>query len=244
MLVLTSSVILLVIVAVTARRNGATNQAQAILDRRLAAGEIDDTGHRERTAPLTHQAQDADRGPRRAIIGSVAAVALLVIVLVVALAALTPMGPWAPMGGHLPMGDHMGGMMGPPTTAGRSAPDPVEDAAELTVEAGDMYFAPAGLEITAGEPVNLTITNRGEVFHDLVVDELDLRLAVDPGDTTTAGLQVDQAGTYEFYCSVPGHAAAGMRGTHPGHRPRVAVTRPAHDRGHTPKDCRVRLDST
>jgi uncharacterized cupredoxin-like copper-binding protein len=51
------------------------------------------------------------------------------------------------------------------------------------------------------------------VFHDLVIEELDPRLAVDPGGTGTAGLQVDQAGMYEFYCSVPVHAAAGMRGT-------------------------------
>ena len=35
----------------------------------------------------------------------------------------------------------------------------------------------------------------------------------EPGETVTAGITVDTPGTYEFLCTVPGHADAGMRDT-------------------------------
>ena len=65
----------------------------------------------------------------------------------------------------------------------------------------------------SGEQVNLALDNAGQVFHDLAIEGLDVRLAADPGTIATGGLQVDQPGEYGFICTVPGHAAAGMRGT-------------------------------
>lgn len=53
----------------------------------------------------------------------------------------------------------------------------------------------------------------GQVFHDLTIDELGLRIDVDSGQSDTAGLTVEDPGAYAFYCSVPGHGSAGMRGT-------------------------------
>jgi len=94
-----------------------------------------------------------------------------------------------------------------------TTPDPVEGARGLTVEAGDMFFAPDRIEITAEEQLNLTLDNAGQVFHDLAIEDLDVRLAADPGTTTTGSLQVDQPGEYGFICTVPSHAAAGMHGT-------------------------------
>ncbi len=115
-------------------------------------------------------------------------------------------GWWGPMGGP------MGGMWGQRSGQGE-APDAVPDAEELTVEVTEMAFEPVTLEVTAGEPVNLTVTNVGDAFHDLTIDELDLQLGVEPGETLTAGLEVAEPGEYRYYCSVPGHASAGMEGT-------------------------------
>jgi plastocyanin len=61
-------------------------------------------------------------------------------------------------------GHHMHGMMGSATTDGQ-APPAVPDATNITVAAGDMWFAPDVVHATAGEPVSLTVSNRGEVFH-------------------------------------------------------------------------------
>ena len=76
----------------------------------------------------------------------------------------------------------------------------------------DFGFRPATVRVTAGE-AELHIVNEGKVPHDLVV--------AGPGKGIPeihAGAEMDldlgelPAGTYEIYCSVPGHAAAGMVG--------------------------------
>jgi uncharacterized cupredoxin-like copper-binding protein len=152
-----------------------------------------------------------DRG-RTAPLIVVAVGGVIALALVLGAAASWPGGRWAPMGAPMHGGHQMHGMMGSTTTDGQ-APPAVPDATGVTVAAGEMWFAPEAIHATVGEPVNLTVTNQGAVFHDLVIDELDLRVAVEAGQTTTVGLQLDRPGDYDFYCSVPGHAAAGMRGT-------------------------------
>lgn len=188
------------------RDSDATDRAHEVLRQRLAAGEIDEHEHRERAQVL---------GPprtRRSATGRWLPVALVAVVVLV-LAALVAAGPgMAGSGWWGPMGGHMGGHMGQRSTDG-SAPAAVPDATEFTVEAGEMWFDPATIEVVAGDAFNLTVENRGEVFHDLTIDALDLQIDVDAGESTTAGLEIAEAGEYEFYCSVPGHRSAGMQGT-------------------------------
>jgi plastocyanin len=110
------------------------------------------------------------------------------------------------------------GPLGPPAPGSEGEQDTppsqaIPDADEITIEMTEMAFDPATIEVTAGESVNLVVTNRGEVFHDLTIDALDLQIGVDPGQTATAGLEVDEPGEYEYHCSVPGHTEAGMQGT-------------------------------
>lgn len=106
------------------------------------------------------------------------------------------------------MADHMGWGGGSTTTTASVVPG----AREITVEAGDLWFRPQTVELRAGETVNLTVSNAGRVFHDLTITDLAVRLDVEAGDTTTTAVSVDGPATYEFFCSVPGHAAGGMRG--------------------------------
>lgn len=61
--------------------------------------------------------------------------------------------------------------------------------------------------------MNLRLVNRGQVFHDLIIPDLDVTLAAEPGEAVTEGITVATPGTYELLCTVPGHADAGMRGT-------------------------------
>ncbi|MEX2549982.1 MAG: cupredoxin domain-containing protein [Nitriliruptoraceae bacterium] len=180
--------------------------AHEILRRRLAAGEIDVEEYRERAESL-----DQDRAGRASLRRWLPAffgiLALLLLIGLLVLGTGRPgEGWWGPMGGP------MGGMGGQRTDQD-AAPAAVPDAEELTVEMTEMAFEPATLEVTAGEPVNLTVANVGQAFHDLTIDELDLQLGVEPGETVTAGLEADEPGEYRYYCSVPGHASAGMEGT-------------------------------
>lgn len=138
----------------------------------------------------------------------------VLLALAAALLSACAAGPWMP---GQPMGDpgHMDGMMGgrsPDSGGVEEISEPLDTAREIAVDAGDMWFDPDVVEIAVGEPVNITVTNQGGIFHDLVVVELGFRVDVDPGATATGGIEVERPGSYEFLCTVPGHAAAGMVG--------------------------------
>ena len=106
-----------------------------------------------------------------------------------------------------------GGHMGSAGGSSDSSSEPVAGAREIVVRAGDLWFKPERIEASTGAALNITVRNDGEVFHDFAIDELDLMIDVEAGDTVTAGLSDVEPGTYDFYCSVPGHAQAGMTGT-------------------------------
>jgi len=86
-------------------------------------------------------------------------------------------------------------------------------AAAADVVAGDIYFDPKQLTLAANTDVQVTVTNIGAAAHDFVIDELGIKTAMlNPGGSETVTINAP-AGDYEYYCNVPGHKAAGMRGT-------------------------------
>ncbi len=113
--------------------------------------------------------------------------------------------------------------------AGGSAP-----AAQITVNMTEFAFTPNVINVSAGQPVELTLINDGAVEHDFVVEiipvddvstegmemdhmsgdhaEYDLHSATAAGSTSTLRFTVTEPGTYKIICSVPGHADAGMVG--------------------------------
>ena len=98
---------------------------------------------------------------------------------------------------------------GEPEVIGTTVPD----AEAITVVATDFAFEPSTLELTAGEPVNVTLEVE-EGGHDLVVVDAGFRIPVlDEPDAAVATLVIDEPGTYAFQCNVPGHAGQGMTGT-------------------------------
>ena len=89
----------------------------------------------------------------------------------------------------------------------------VDGAPELVVVATDFAFEPEVLHLVAGEPVNVVLES-SEGGHNLVVPDADYQLPiVDEGEVTRGALSIDEAGTYDLLCSVPGHADEGMVGT-------------------------------
>lgn len=134
---------------------------------------------------------------------SIGRVGLLVLVAMV-LAACTLDHPAGPMGR---------GMHGGQAQSADPAPTPDPAARELGVVAGDYWFDPPTLALDAGETVNLTLRNEGRIYHDLSLADLGFVLGADPGQRVVGALTVAEPGRYDFVCSVPGHAEAGMRGT-------------------------------
>ena len=82
----------------------------------------------------------------------------------------------------------------------------------LVIEASEFAFEPESVTIASNTDVELTLDNVGAVEHDWAVEELDINIHADPGETTTETVNVP-AGTYEVICTIPGHAEAGMVGT-------------------------------
>ena len=77
----------------------------------------------------------------------------------------------------------------------------------------DIDYAEAPDEVPAGD-VSVELVNEGSVQHNVVIEELDDTLVVEAsGGATETGTVTLPAGTYTYYCSVPGHRAAGMEGT-------------------------------
>ncbi|MFQ5524231.1 MAG: cupredoxin domain-containing protein [Acidimicrobiia bacterium] len=122
-------------------------------------------------------------------------------------ASLTP--GWGGFGGM--WGMH-GWMHGPGSYGSGSAvpAPPVEGATEVTVVADDFSFSPSRIQVEG--PFNLTLVNAGRLLHDITIPELNVQLVAGPGETVTTGVSQVQPGEYSFFCSVPGHADAGMVG--------------------------------
>lgn len=110
-------------------------------------------------------------------------------------------------------------------------------ATEITLEASAMKYAPASIEVVAGQPVKLTFRNNDSVEHDFSIMEIpmmsmnstqepmaghnmgqmatepELHIAAMMGKTSALEFTPAKPGIYEFYCTVAGHKEAGMVGT-------------------------------
>ena len=102
--------------------------------------------------------------------------------------------------------------------AGESGAGASSDALqELTITTQDsMRFEPSSLAVVAGRPVRLTVRNGGGSEPDFTLAEgvdQPVKIAVKRGQTGSATFTIARPGSYQFICSVPGHALVGMRGT-------------------------------
>ncbi len=84
-------------------------------------------------------------------------------------------------------------------------------AQEITVVSHDIYFEPAEITAKAGT-VTFVLPNEGAAEHDFSIDELGIAVNLPPGTTQTVEADIP-AGTYQYYCNIPGHKDAGMVGT-------------------------------
>ncbi len=116
-------------------------------------------------------------------------------------------------------------------TTDAAAPEPTTT---LSVAATDnLRFEPDAVSVPAGEDISVELTSGPAVLHDLVIAEAGTAATAPPtgepvapvdrddvfvvradaGETATASFRVDEPGSYELYCSVPGHRRGGMVAT-------------------------------
>lgn len=91
--------------------------------------------------------------------------------------------------------------------------DSTAEVKEITVENDGLSFVQNEIRVNLGDTVRLTFVNTGG-FHDWVLDEFDAATSqFSAGNSETIEFVADQAGSFEFYCSVGNHRARGMWGT-------------------------------
>jgi plastocyanin len=96
------------------------------------------------------------------------------------------------------------------------AADRAIDASATTasVTARDVRFDPEEVRVRAGQFAVVTFTNEDPVFHDWSVEGVEnVDVPARPGQTAKLRFLIQEPGTYEVICTVPGHAEAGMTGT-------------------------------
>jgi plastocyanin len=101
------------------------------------------------------------------------------------------------------------------TAASAEAAGPVDASQTITVETLDaLQFDPS--EIAAAPGQTIKVVNNGSLQHDFVIDEWGLATALlgnGQEDEIAVPADAEIGQSFTFYCSVPGHAAAGMQGT-------------------------------
>lgn len=102
----------------------------------------------------------------------------------------------------------------PPATT--AAPPATAAVIDVTADpSGSLAFTEVALTASPG-PVTLNLTNDSPVPHNVAVKggAVDTPPSATIQDGATADITVNlPAGTYTYYCAVPGHEAAGMKGT-------------------------------
>ena len=82
---------------------------------------------------------------------------------------------------------------------------------ELEIHSFEMGFEPASFNIDQPGRYTVKLVNDGVLPHDITFPD-DTKIAANAGETQTGEVVIPEGGT-TFLCSVPGHAAAGMKGT-------------------------------
>lgn len=112
---------------------------------------------------------------------------------------------------------------------GACSDDDATSSTEIEAEATEYQFDPDSWEVRAGEEFTVDFTNGGEIEHEWAVlkegddigseddfaeDKVLFEVEATPaGESVSESFTVDEAGSYQVICALPGHFDAGMEGT-------------------------------
>jgi len=87
-------------------------------------------------------------------------------------------------------------------------------AATVSVTAGkpaEFHFTLSAMSVKHGS-VTFNVSNKGKLAHDFWINGKKTPL-IQPGKSASLTVSFAKAGSFPYKCTVPGHAAAGMKGT-------------------------------
>lgn len=87
------------------------------------------------------------------------------------------------------------------------------NAVNMTVTTTEFKFDPATITVAPGQPINLTVNNKGSIEHTWVLKAANVKITVQPGKSETKTFTAPTTpGTYPIDCDIAGHKEAGMMG--------------------------------
>jgi uncharacterized cupredoxin-like copper-binding protein len=92
------------------------------------------------------------------------------------------------------------------------------DSAQQTVSISETEFSldPSSVEVSEPGTVTFEVTNNGQIAHALEVEGMgveDETESIEPGQSATLTVELNEAGSYEMYCPIDDHKDMGMEGT-------------------------------
>ncbi len=97
-------------------------------------------------------------------------------------------------------------------TSGAASPQAANATTHITVAASEFKFVFSKRSIPAAGTVIFTVVNKGKISHDFKIAGKKTK-TLNPGQSTTLTVKFTKKGHYAYLCTIPGHAAAGMKGT-------------------------------
>jgi uncharacterized cupredoxin-like copper-binding protein len=99
-----------------------------------------------------------------------------------------------------------------PLASARSDQQVAATATTVQVKGGEFFFRLSTKSIAKPGKVTFVFKNTGHVAHDFNINGKKTPL-IQPGKTARLIVTFKKKGKYPYLCTVPGHAAAGMKGT-------------------------------
>jgi uncharacterized cupredoxin-like copper-binding protein len=96
-------------------------------------------------------------------------------------------------------------------TAGTAEPSRAKATTTVHVTAGEMFFRLSRRTLPRPGRVTFVVTNGGHAMHDFRINGKKTPL-IRPEATARLTVTFRTKGRYPYVCTVPGHAAAGMKG--------------------------------
>jgi uncharacterized cupredoxin-like copper-binding protein len=98
-----------------------------------------------------------------------------------------------------------------PLAAGRTDRQTRATATTIQVSGGEFFFKLSAKSIAKPGTVTFVFKNVGHVLHDFHISGKTTPM-IQPGKTAKLAVTFKKAGKFSYLCTVPGHAAAGMKG--------------------------------
>lgn len=86
-----------------------------------------------------------------------------------------------------------------------------EFAMDSYYDSKGVWFSVKEIRVKKGDRVRVTVTNT-KGMHDFVIDEFGVKQETSLNEKTVIEFTADKAGSFEYYCSKPGHRAKGQWG--------------------------------